>query len=363
MKPWQNIRNWYWRHETKVGSAAMLAGFIFDNLTLRRADLLAENLYIIALLVVAAGSIILLNLYETGKIREKVPGRIHFWLIIFIQFALGSLYSTFLVFYSRSATLATSWPFLLLLLGSLIANEVFKHHYSRLSFQISVLFLSIFAFAIFFVPVLIHRIGPLVFILSGLVSLLLLGGFIHLLRLFTRERFRENRKILLWSIGGIFVTINLLYFAGLIPPVPLALKEAGIYHRIERSGNNNYQALTEAKDWRNFFRFYQPVKLTPSESVYAFSAIFSPTKLDISISHEWQHYDEQDKKWITRSKVSLPIIGGRDGGYRTYSINNNLEAGKWRVNVRTKSNQLIGRIKFIVNPVNKSPDLIIKTLS
>src|SRR3989344_1493467 len=285
MKTIERIKNWYWQNETKLGSIALLVGFVFDNLTLRRVDLLAENIYIITLLVIAGLGIILLNLDEINKIKERVPGRIHFWLIILVQFALGSLYSTFLIFYFRSATLATSWPFLLLLVANLIANEALKHHYSRLSFQISVLYISVFSFAIFFVPVVLHRIGPEIFILSGLISLLLLGGFIHLLRLFTRERFHHSRRILRWSIASIFIGINLLYFANLIPPIPLALKDAGIYHAITRDANGDYQALAEPGDWRDFFRLYQPVQLVPGESVYAFSAIFSPAKLDPDIIH------------------------------------------------------------------------------
>ena len=363
MKSWQGIKNWYFRNEGKVGSIAVLAGFIFDNLTLRRVDLLAENVYIIILLMVAGVGIILLNLYEAGKIKERVPGRTHFWLIILVQFTLGNLYSTFLVFYSRSATLATSWPFLLLLVASMIANEVLKQHYSRLSFQISVLFISIFSFSIFFVPVVLHKIGPLIFLLSGFLSLLALGGYIHLLRLFTRERFRESRRILIWSISSIFIGINLLYFANLIPPIPLALKEAGVYHQINRISNGDYQIQTEAGNWYSFFRLYQPIQLLAGQPAYAFSAIFSPAKLDINIIHEWQKYDEPSGKWLTRSQVELLIIGGRNDGYRTYSLNNNLSAGKWRVNVKTKSGQLIGRIKFKIETVNTTPNLIPKILS
>jgi len=363
MKSWQNIKNWYWHYERPISSISLLAGFVFDSIFLKRVDLFIENFWIVVHLLIAAIGIILLNLYEDRKIaeREKVPGRIHFWLIILMQFAFGGLYSTFLVFYFRSATLATSWPFLLLLAANLIANEALKHHYSRLSFQISVLYISVFSFTIFFVPVVLHRIGPEIFILSGLISLLLLGGFIHLLRLFTRERFHHSRRILRWSIASIFIGINLLYFANLIPPIPLALKDAGIYHAITRDANGDYQALAEPGDWRDFFRLYQPVQLVPGESVYAFSAIFSPAKLDPDIIHEWQNYDERAGKWLTNSRVELPIIGGRDGGYRTYSIRNNLADGKWRVNVETKSGQLIGRINFVVKTVAAEPTLITTT--
>ena len=51
MKTIEGVKNWYWQNETKVGSIALLVGFVFDNLTLRRVDLLAENIYIITLLV------------------------------------------------------------------------------------------------------------------------------------------------------------------------------------------------------------------------------------------------------------------------------------------------------------------------
>ena len=54
---------------------------------------------------------------------------------------------------------------------------------------------------------------------------------------------------------------------------------------------------------------------------------------------------------MTDTTVNLSVAGGRDGGYRTYSIMQNLAAGKWRVNVTTPSGQLIGRILIDVVPV------------
>ena len=41
------------------------------------------------------------------------------------------------------------------------------------------------------------------------------------------------------------------------------------------------------------------------------------------------------------------IAGGRDGGYRGYSLTT-VNSGNWRVNIETERGQLIGRVKFKV---------------
>ena len=41
-------------------------------------------------------------------------------------------------------------------------------------------------------------------------------------------------------------------------------------------------------------------------------------------------------------------MGGRDGGYRGYSVKRDPTAGHWRVNVVTEFGQVIGRVSFEV---------------
>src|ERR1035437_6928795 len=175
----EHIKKWYLRRERLISSLSLLGGFIFDAVSLKRVDLFWENLWVAAHLIVAAGGIILINLYEKkkDKLSPKVAGLIHFWLIIIIQFAFGGLLSTFLVFYFRSGTLGSSWPFMLFLAAVFILNERLRHHYTRLIFQTSVLFVSIYSFAIFIVPVIVHQIGSGIFILSGAVSLAIIYLF------------------------------------------------------------------------------------------------------------------------------------------------------------------------------------------
>jgi hypothetical protein len=48
--------------------------------------------------------------------------------------------------------------------------------------------------------------------------------------------------------------------------------------------------------------------------------------------------------------VSYPITGGREGGYRAYSVKSLPAKGKWRVNIQTADDLLIGRVAFTVVP-------------
>ena len=59
-----------------------------------------------------------------------------------------------------------------------------------------------------------------------------------------------------------------------------------------------------------------------------------------------------DRRIHERSEVR-EAIGGRDGGYRGYSIKNDVTAGKWRVNVKTGDGKLIGRVGFTVEDVQR----------
>jgi hypothetical protein len=298
----------------------------------------------------------MINSYENKRIINKTQDRksIHFWLVTILQFTFGGLLSTYLVFYFRSTTLSVTWPFLLILAVAFIANERFKHHYDRLTFQISLFYMAIFAFSIFIIPVIVRSIEAWVFITSGIVSLFIIWIFLKWLKRVAKERFIENRKALALSICGIFITVNVLYFFNLIPPIPLSLKYGGIYHDVSKNSAGNYVLLREPKGWLDYFSINKKVHLTPGEYLYAYSAIFSPAAFRTDILHEWQYFDEKSGSWVTTSIVTLPTVGGREGGYRTYSRKSDLSLGKWRVNVETKNGKVVGRLGFNVVPYDPS---------
>jgi len=353
------MRNWFARYERPISSLSLFGGFVFDAVTLKRVDLFWENIWVLGHLAIVAICIIWIHAKENKPKNEKDPAKTHFWLVNVLQFFFGGLLSTYLVFYFRSATLSVSWPFILILAVAFIANESFKRHFARLGFQISLFFLSLFSFAIFIVPVIVHSIGPWVFVLSGVVSLILMRLFLAILARISKERFDNHKNIIFILIFFIFAGINALYFTHLIPPIPLSLKDAGVYHSIERNNEGNYVVTREEENWPDSFFFGEDFHEGPNTTTYVYSAIFSPSSLNLTVVHDWEYYNESLQSWISMDRVKLPVVGGRDGGFRTYSDKEDLAAGLWRVNVETVQGEVIGRLRFTIIKTPEEP--ILKT--
>lgn len=359
------ITDFYRKFEIYISFITFSFGLITTFLTLTRVDMLMENIWIILNLIFATAGILALTYFENrNKKEDSLTSKIeiHFYLTLFIQFAFGGLFATYFVFYLRSSSLSDSWFFLLTLLILLVGNEIWKKHYQRLTFQISVLFVSLYLFFIFLLPVLFHRLGADLFLISGLLALLIIFLFTLLLKKIALEKFKNSHKLLQKSIVIIFLLINIMYFTNIIPPIPLALKADGVYHHITKLSNGNYEALGESKKWFDYFISYPVIHNKGGEAIYVFSAIFSPVNFSTNIVHEWQYYDEREKEWIVSSRIILPINGGRENGYRTYSLKRNLEPGLWRVRVMTPANQVLGRVKFRVRDIVDSIPLVTKLL-
>jgi len=357
-----NLKTWYEKYEGRVSSLSLIGGFIFDAFTLSRVDALRDNLWVAVNLVLVSICIILLNRQESGPEKEKSASK-HFWLVTVLQFAFGTLIGTFVIFYFRSASLAVSWPFMFILVLALIANEHLKKHYDRLSFQISFLFFSLYLFSIFIVPIFLHQIGPAIFLLSGLVSLVLLRFFFFVFNKFSKKKFQSQKTPLRFSIATIFILINVLYFTNLMPPIPLSLKDGGVYHSVVRDVDGNYVVGLEDYGWKGLITLYPDFHLVSDKGVYAYSAIFSPAYFNTDITHEWQHLDSATGKWVTEGEIGLSVAGGRDRGYRTYSTRADLADGHWRVNVLTSTGQVLGRLRFNVVSTATKPTLSIDVKS
>lgn len=337
------------KHEKLLSILAFALGFLWDNLTLTRVDSFFDNLILTTYLILAASGIIILNLW--GKFSRKenfAAGNLASFLTFIIQFCFGGLFSSYVVFYSRSASLVTNWPFLAFLAFFFLGNEFLKKRYLILTFQLSIFFIAAFSYFIFIVPVLFHSIGIWVFILSGFVSLILTTFLVFILRLAAPQHFKQSLRAATGSILGIYIVFNVMYFANIIPPIPLAIKEIGVYHNVKKTVSG-YKVVYEPTVWFHFWKRESKIfHRMDGEPVFVFSSIFSPTDLNTEISHKWFYFDEKANQWLEKSIVSFLITGGRANGYRGFSVKENIDAGKWRVDVVTGRNQIIGRINFEV---------------
>jgi hypothetical protein len=354
----KKIRDFYSRFERPISSLSLIGGFVFDALTLQRVDALWANVWVVAHLLIVGVFMVLIHSQKSEVGDELDATKKHFWYVNILQFFFGGILSTYLVFYFRSADILVTWPFILILLAAFWANESLKRHYIRLSFQISLYFLCLYSFAIFLVPVLLHRIGDKIFLLSGVIAIALIAIFILTLYILAREKFKHSRKIIFISIFSITALVNILYFTNLIPPIPLSLVSGDIYHSLYRDAGGNYVVQNENSGWLDYFQLYPDFHETLGSPIYAFSAVFSPSNLNLVILHEWQHYDSATGKWQTAGTVALPVVGGRDGGFRTFSVWTNATAGLWRVNVKTQNGQTIGTMRFSVVSVPMLPGLV-----
>ncbi len=362
-KYFDEVKNWLKKHESHLSSAALLGGFVVDAFTLRRVDLPFENIVLIGYFLLIAVGIFLLNLSDSRMYRGPFAENLPHILPIIIQFAFGGLFSGFVIFYFRSGSLSASWPFIILLVGLLLGNEFLRKHYVRLVFQVTTFFTALFFFTIFFIPVLISRMGAWVFILSGIAALVITAIFIYVLFLSIPIRVRESTKPLVYSIGTVFLLINILYFLNLIPPIPLSLKQAGVYHYISKQ-DDNYFGREEVRSKFDWLKIFQDVHVVEGEPVYVYSAIFAPRGISIEVVHNWKYFDKSIQRWVSVSRIPYVISGGSDRGHRGYSLKSNLMEGDWSVDVETVRGQVIGRVLFSVEYVenDKLPKIIEKKI-
>jgi hypothetical protein len=197
------------------------------------------------------------------------------------------------------------------------------------------------------------------FIISGLLSLAIIALYVRALQYLLPPLVKREKTRIAWIIAGIYITFNILYFSNIIPPLPLALKDGGVYHSILHNADGTYTLTEEPVEWWNIFERYSTTFHAQSgEVAVVWSAVFAPSGLSTVILHEWQRYDDATHSWLTTNTERFPIIGGRDGGYRGYSIKAGITPGPWRVNVITQYGQLIGRISFTVVATASSTPLI-----
>jgi hypothetical protein len=380
------------RYERHISAAAMVLGFAVDNFTFGRVDHPGPHIIFIAYLALAAGSIAVAHALQSRRDgdaarpadtpdlgvpdgtdeRESEPGeataqserpsQLRLWLPAITQFALGGLWSGFLVFYWRSAAIAASWPFLLLLLAFLIGNEAFRKYHARLVFAGLLFFFALYSYAVFVVPVLTRTIGIVMFLASGALAVAVFLLFLGLLSALGRARYRQSRWKLIGGALAIIAAMNAFYFTGILPPLPLALADVGVYQAIRHTGAV-YVAQQENEPWAARLGFSRPVvHVAPGQKLVLYSAVFAPIKLTTRITHRWQWWDSRARAWRTQSVVSFPISGGRAHGYRGYSIKSNPRPGDWRVDIDAEDGRLIGRIAFRVAAAAAPVETRAKTL-
>ncbi len=331
-------------------TTAFLAGFVVDLLTLNNIEQRFDQAVLTIYVLIAFLSIWAHYAAIAERFSERLSLRVRRFAPGFTQYAFGGLLSGMLIFYGRSGSFADSWPFVFIILFAIFANETIKNREHRLVYNLTIFFIGIFSYVVLMVPVFLGRMGDLVFVGSGMLALLLMYWFVHLLMKVVPNFMTLQKRAVVFTVGLSFVMLNALYFLNVIPPIPLALKDVGIYHSVVHFPLENKYVLRYEKPkwWRWYADSDKDFYFQAGDVVYCFASVYAPALITVPIFHRWEYYNTETKDWVKHARIPYVIYGQRAEGYRGYTNIQNYREGKWRCIVETERGQVLGREAFTI---------------
>jgi len=339
-------------------TVSFVLGFLTDVILLNRVDDTVDNLILLFYFFLATSSLIL---FYAG-VSEKVPARLipilHRYMPMVMQYSFGGLLSGMLIFYGRSGDFWVSAPYLLLIVGIIFANELIQKRSDRLRYNLSVYFIAIFSYLVLVIPVLVGEMGPVIFIGSGLLSLLVMFLLLTALGKIIPHFLMLEKKMIVFTIASLYVLFNTFYFLNIIPPIPLSLTELSIFQHVERTVAGGYR-ITKEDHFSpfDFFLWTEKFHPLPDGGAYCFARVYAPTTIKTKVVHRWEYY-EAEQGWVTRFTVPYQITGENKDGYRGFTQTKNIQNGKWRCGVETERGQVLGRKTFTVDTKTAPQDLV-----
>ena len=123
----QRTTHFYDNYKRFLPVVSFTTGFTWDSITLTRIDLWSDNLILLAYIILLGGMLVLVNFINDGVISKKWILNYQNWYPMGIQFFLGGLFSSYVVFYFKSAALTKNWLFIGFLIIILIGNEFIEN--------------------------------------------------------------------------------------------------------------------------------------------------------------------------------------------------------------------------------------------
>jgi hypothetical protein len=332
------------RHRRVLSTLSTVAGFLFHVFLFQAIDLPVIEAILAAHLAIVSGAALIGALPAAGERTASLFMRVRALAPLLYQYSTGALLSGFLILYAASGSLVASWPFLALVLVAAVGNEATRLEQNLVPFQTTLFALNLVLFACLLSPIVLGDIGQEPFLVGVAVALTVYILFSFAGWILARRAFRESVTARSSGAVAVFGLIVIFYFIHVIPPIPLAAKEIDFYHAVAHSGGA-YIVLDEPRaPFERFFDFPGvTLHLAEGEPVYVYTAIFAPAHLGTTVVHRWERYDAASHTWATDHTVSFPISGGRQGGYRGYSLDVDPAPGLWRVSVETAAGAIIGR--------------------
>ena len=354
----QRLRHHYERNEHRIAVAAFVGGFVFDVLTADRMDswgAMGQQLLYLAIVTAILTQMFL----EEGRPPREAAGAsalrrwyLHYRAAI-VNFFLGTLLNLYTIFYFKSSSLLVSFFFLAFLVFLLVLNEFNRLKWLGLAFKFALLSLCGLSFCAGVVPIFVGSVGVGVFLGSLLAGSLPMAGLAWWIGRFAPDVFARARNQVLVPFGLVLVSFLGFYLFRLIPPVPLSIPFIGVYHAVERSGDE-YRLSHERPWWRIWQNGDQEFLAQGGDKIYVFFRIFSPTRFSDQVQIRW-YWKDGSRGWVLQDSLPINIVGGRRDGFRGYGFKTNYQYGDWKVEVETTDGREIGRIYFDVEIAPEGP--------
>jgi hypothetical protein len=252
--------------------AFFVGGFLLDLVTLGRVDdvfnVITFSFYLLLSLV---------SLYLIIRSEDEKPIRSDKRLIkLYLQYnneifhyCQGALLSAFTLIFFKSASLSASFLFLMIFALVLLANEVPFLQQQKLLTKTFLAHLTLLSFCVVYIPILIGFINFYVTI-SALV--LYIGLICVLTSLLNKTGTSETLVMPFIFKQGLIMaaTFLLLRLVNIVPPVPLSLQSAGIYHSVTKD-YPKYILKHEKAWWKFWHRGDQSFTARPDDKLFFFT--------------------------------------------------------------------------------------------
>ncbi len=339
----EKLLNFYNKNQRWLPASFFILGFLFDILTIDRIDSLLQSIQQAAYLLILA-VLLFYTLKEQKKIKPLPDKWMRYWKYheIALQFFFGNLLSSFTLFYFKSASFLNSFVFIIFIVALLILNEISDKFKYRFYLYIFMYTLCVASFWIYVIPSLLGFIGALPFILSMLTSSIFLFAIYNTINKKLQFDLSLKKNIIIPAATIKCILIS-FYFFNILPPLPLSLKYIGVFHDIKKDSGNYIATYT--RPWWKFWQNGDQTFLARSgDKIFTFVSVYSPTGFKEQLRVKW--FLRGKRKWELQDTIPLDIYGGREAGFRGFTMKSNYTPGIWRVQIETSDNREIGRLYF-----------------
>jgi hypothetical protein len=343
----ERLKEFKSRNERVVSTCFFLGGFLFDAVMLSRIDeplmLVQQGFY----LLLCGGLIAYQQRLEWMKLQPPVRLRkIWHYADHLLHFMLGTLLNAYSIFYFQSASGITAVCFVVVIVVLLAINEMPRFHRLGPVVLYALYSICLTSYFAYLVPVLIGHLRPWMFYLSvGIASALLAVQVRALLRWSASYlHVARHAAIPAFGVQALFI---LLYALRVAPPVPLAIKQMGIYHDVRRVPGG-WELSQQQSRWKLWQHADENFLERPGDKLYCFARIFAPRHFKDTINIVWFHYDE-DKGWLLAHRLPLSVSASSNVGFATDAYLTEPMKGKWRVEIESQDGRTIGQLHFKVS--------------